>query len=277
MTTPIVIKYPFDPSGQASSNLIVDEVHLVPASRNRAFALNAGPFYGESVVVKTVPGNVVLTNGQDYRVLYLYQDATIKTGKAVNAVVHIVNPTVSGNVSVTYQVVGGNYSTNYDAIQLLLEQLAVDNRSVRFSDLIDAPTSYPPAPHLHHVGDMYGWDAVVQVLEDIRDISLGGGTQSTGILALRHLVPGGPGVLGRNRSYLITASGTYTLPDTTTLDVGDTVIMERAFAATVSYAVNTPATENIQYRDQIVDVIGHSVVGTVKFVYRGGLTWECLM
>lgn len=277
MPTPIVIKYPFDPSGTATSNLIVGEEHLVPATRNRAFALEAGPFYSESVVVRTMPGNVTLTKNVDYRTLYLYSDATIKTGKEVNAVIHVINPAITGTVSVTYQVVGGNYSTNYDAIQLLLEQLAVDNRSVRFSDLIDAPVAYPPAPHLHHVGNMYGWDAVVQVLEDIRDINLGGGTNATGVVALRHLVLGASGPLSRNRQYLAVASGTFTLPDTATLDVGDTIVVERSFAAVVTYALNNPATESIQVRDQIVDTVGHTAVTAMKFVYKGGFTWECLV
>ena len=277
MTTPTIVKYPFDPTATAPSNLIVDEQYLVPATRNRAFALNGGPFYAESVVVKSLPTNSVLTKGTDYKVLYLYQDATIKTNKAVNAVVHIVNPTIVGTVAVTYQVVGGTYSTNYDAIQLLLEQLAVDNRNVRFSDLIDAPVTYPPKPHLHSVGDMYGWDSVIQVLEDIRDASLGGGTSATGILGLKNIVVGTSTNLQRNRNYLTTAANAiHTLPDTILLDIGDTIVVDRAFSSVVSYTTNNPTTESIQYRDQVVDVLGHTGTGTLKFIYRGGFVWECI-
>ncbi len=277
MTTPTIVKYPFDPTATASTNLIVDEQYLVPATRNRAFALNGGPFYGESIVVKSLPSNTVLTKGVDYKVLYLYEDATIKTTKPVNAVVHIVNPAIVGTVSVTYQVVGGMYSTNYDAIQLLLEQLAVDNRNVRFNDLIDAPVTYPPKPHLHSVGDMYGWDSVVQVLEDIRDASLGGGTSDTGILGLKNIVLGTSSNLQRNRNYLTTAaSALHVLPDTILLDVGDTIVVDRAFASTVSYTTNNPVTESINFRDQVVDVLGHTGTGTLKFIYRGGFVWECI-
>lgn len=277
MPQPTIVKYPFDPTGLASSNLIVDEQYLVPATRNRAFALNGGPFFTNSVIVKTVPGNVVLTKGVDYKLLYLYSDATIKTNKEVNGVVHVINPTISGTVSVTYQVVGGKYSTNYDAIQLLLEQLAVDNRSVRFSDLIDAPVSYPPTPHLHSVGDMYGWDSVVQVLEDIRDASLGGGTSTTGILGLKRIVVGASSNLQRNRNYLTTAANAlHVLPDTILLDIGDTIVVDRAFASTVTYSTFNTTTESIQYRDQVVDVLGHVAATTLTFIYRGGFVWECI-
>lgn len=167
MSTPLIIKYPYDPSGRAFTNAVQDELHLLPRNRNRAFALNAGPFYADSVEVRTVPGNQLLVAGTHYRALYLYDYFTRKTGQSVCAVIHVFDEAIQGTVSVNYQVVGGEASSNATAIQQLIQSLEIDNRGIVFDDLIDLPVTWPPSPHLHHVGDWYGMEQVVDVLRDI--------------------------------------------------------------------------------------------------------------
>lgn len=51
-TTPLVYKYPYDPTGINPSNLVAAEKHTIPREETRAFATLAGPFYTESLVVK---------------------------------------------------------------------------------------------------------------------------------------------------------------------------------------------------------------------------------
>lgn len=168
MSTPTVIKYPYDPTGLAVTNFVQDEIHTVPVVRNRAFALNAGPFFDDSVVVRHVDTGNVLTKDSDYTTLYLYQHATFRVGKPIVAVVFIVNPAISGTVSVDYQVVGGEFSSNVSAIQYLISTLEIDNRSIIFDDLLDLPVTFPPAPHLHDVGDLYGMEALIAAIEALR-------------------------------------------------------------------------------------------------------------
>ena len=108
MNSPNLIKYPYDPTGSSPFNRVVGEIlHLPRGTRERAYGLQGGPFYANSVVVKTVPNNVTLTLGEDYELLYLYQEATKATGQPIKTVVYVFNEEITGQVSVDYQVVGG--------------------------------------------------------------------------------------------------------------------------------------------------------------------------
>ena len=165
--TPLLIKYPFDPTGEAPTNRVTDEVHTLPRTRNRSFALNAGPFYADSVIIRTLPGNQVLERNVHYRALYLYEYYTRKTGMPVTAVIHVFDETIQGAVTVEYQVVGGEASSNTTAIQQLIQSLEIDNRGIVFDDIIDLPVTWPPSPHLHHVGDWYGMEALIDAIQDL--------------------------------------------------------------------------------------------------------------
>lgn len=178
MTSPTIIKYPYDPTGLSEYNRVVGEIlHLPRGSRERAYGLQAGPFYANSVIVKTVPGNVTLTRGVDYDLLYLYQQATKATGQPVMAVIYVFNEAIIGQVSVDYQVVGGEFSSNVSAIQTLIETLAIDERVIVWDNILDKPVTFPAAPHLHHVGDLYGMEALIEALDRLTAVmSANGGS-----------------------------------------------------------------------------------------------------
>lgn len=182
MSTPIVIKYPYDPTGLAPTNLVSQELHVIPVTRNRAFALQAGPFYANSVVLTTLPANTLLVRGVDYEILYLYQEATRITGQEVCAVVYVTNPSVSGQLSATYQVVGGEFSSNVSAIQQLIQSLLIDNRAIVWDDILDKPVTFPPAPHLHDVGDLYGMEALIDAINDLKNAVMLGDQTAIAIL-----------------------------------------------------------------------------------------------
>lgn len=167
MSIPSIIRYPYDSSGTALTNRITNEIHTVPRSRNRAFALVEGPFYGESVVVTWVSTNQQLVRNVDFELLYLHQEATVKTAKAVYCICRLINPDVVGDVSVDYQVVGGQYSSNFAAIQMVLDSLNLDTRPVAWQNIIGLPVEFPPSPHLHHAAELYGMEHVVEALNQI--------------------------------------------------------------------------------------------------------------
>lgn len=183
MSTPSIIKYPYDPTGIAVTNLVLDEMHEVPNSVNRAFALYGGPFYSDSVELRSLPNNTLLTKGVDYEALYLYQEATIATGKEVTAVIYITNPAISGTLSAKYQVVGGEYSSNVSAILQLLSGMGTDGRLVEWNDISGVPETFPPSPHLHSVGDLYGMEAIVDAVNTLKDTVLDGNAAALTILS----------------------------------------------------------------------------------------------
>lgn len=176
MTSPTIIKYPYDPTGLSEYNRVVGEIlHLPRGSRERAYGLQAGPFYANSVIVKTVPGNITLQRGVDYDLLYLYQQASKATGQPVMAAIYVFNEDVIGQVSVDYQVVGGEFSSNVTAIQTLIETLQIDERAITWDNILDKPVTFPAAPHLHHVGDLYGMEAFIEALDRLTAAMLANG------------------------------------------------------------------------------------------------------
>lgn len=183
--TAIVWKYDLDLSGTNPNNLVSGEVHTVPLNNSRAFATNYGPYYSDSVVVKVKATGVVLTQGVDYQCLYLYPEATARSGKPVNAVIHIINESVDGDVMVDYQVVGGEYSSNAYALEEIIAALEIDNRAISWANITNKPVTFPPEPHLHPATDLYGFEYLVDAVNDLTSAVLLGDTASHDQIYLR--------------------------------------------------------------------------------------------
>lgn len=171
---PIVFKYPLDRTGVSPNNLIVDEPHTLPSGRNRPFVTNYGAFFTESLKVCDGYTGKELKVRDQYIAAQLYQEATEFTGKEVCSVIIVTDPTVSQGVTVTYQAIGGEFSTSVRAIREMVDDLDLDNRPVAWGDLLGKPATFPPAPHLHDAGDIYGYEYLVEAIERLRQAILVG-------------------------------------------------------------------------------------------------------
>lgn len=172
--TPIIIKYPLDLTGSASSNAIVNELHTVPRDNSRGFALDYGPFYSESLVITRPSTGEILKPHIDYIALHQYQEATLIAGQEICAAVLIINETIAEELSVSYQVVGGGFSSSVSVIQELVEALQLDNRAVAWGDIIGKLEAFPAAPHYHDLDDFYGFEYMVSALDRIESAILHG-------------------------------------------------------------------------------------------------------
>lgn len=172
-TVPI-IKYPLDLSGTNPNNLVIQEFHDIGPDTGRALAPNHGPFFTESLKVVERATGRVLTPHDDYMVLQPYQSATRRTGKPVAAVIYVHNKDVDDEITIEYQVVGGEFSWSIFAIKQLIEDLSLDNRPVYWGDIIGRPIYFPPAPHLHPLSDTFGWEFIGYQLEEIARAILNG-------------------------------------------------------------------------------------------------------
>jgi hypothetical protein len=172
--TPIIIKYPLDLTGSASSNAIVNEPHTVPRGNSRGFALDYGPFYSESLVITRPSTGETLKPHIDYIALHQYQEATLIAGQEICAAVLIINETIAEEFSVSYQVVGGGFSSSVSVIQELVEALELDNRAVAWGDIIGKLEAFPAAPHYHDLDDFYGFEYMVSALDRIEAAILHG-------------------------------------------------------------------------------------------------------
>lgn len=171
--TPLVIQLPLDPTGSSPDNLVENEPHELIANRTyRAIAPLQGAFYAKSL--KVYDGNTLLTDGtngtpEQYYACEMYELPSDRYGAEIDAIIIIKDPTVSNNVSISYQALGGPYGTSAQAIIQQIEALGLDARPLAWGDIVGKPSELTPAKHLHDLGDVYGFEFVVHALDRIRD------------------------------------------------------------------------------------------------------------
>lgn len=179
MITPILYVHPIDKTGVNPNNLIQNEPHAIGKRPIRILTPNFGAFYTDSLALIDQASGLPLikdtgenSDGQ-YSCGELYAEPTSRFGKEIMSVILIKDPNVSENVSLTYQCVGGQFENYNQAIIQMYNKLINDNRGVHWDNISGKPENgYPPAKHLHDIGDTYGWEYIVQALERLRQAIL---------------------------------------------------------------------------------------------------------
>lgn len=172
---PQLIQLPLDPTGKSPNNYVDSEPHALIANRPyRAIALNYGAFYAESIKIVDTATGQTLTDGsngtpEQYYCCEYYELPSARYGQEIDAIIIIKDPSVSNNVTVSYQALGGPFSTNVQAIIDQIENLKLDDRPVKWGDILGKPSEFPPSKHLHDIGDVFGFEYVTHALDRIRD------------------------------------------------------------------------------------------------------------
>jgi hypothetical protein len=166
--SPPVLHLPLDLTGNAVTNKVTAELHLIAATGTRAFVTRRGPFFTRGMVLRNHANGAELVPNVDYRPVHLFIEASLRTCDEICSVVIILPTSSVTEVEVDYQAIGGEYSTSVTAIEQMLESLDLDNRTVYWGDIIGSPEYFPPTPHPHDIGDVYGFEYLVAVLEQIR-------------------------------------------------------------------------------------------------------------
>jgi hypothetical protein len=166
--TAAIVRYPLDKTGLSPNNLVHGELHTLPNRNTRAIATTYGAFFTESLRITDVATQLQLVRGTQFYVAELYEVPTEQYGKEICAIIVITDKNVSANISLQYQALGGEWSTSSVAVVHMLDNLALDNRPVAWSGVIQKPSEYPPSHHLHDVGDVYGFEYMVHALDRIR-------------------------------------------------------------------------------------------------------------
>lgn len=158
---------PLDLTGEAASNKVVDELHTVNDTVGRTFALNYGSFYTESLLIKKTVDDSYLIPGQDYKALHLHKEASKESNKEVCSVVHVLDH-IEGELAIEAQMVGGQYSGNIEAIEELIAAQGLNERPAVWAEILQKPEQFNPANHLHHLNDTFGWEGMINLLEQLR-------------------------------------------------------------------------------------------------------------
>lgn len=163
-----LFRYPLDRTGTSRDNLVLNEQHKLSNAKMRVFVPTNGAFYTESVVVRDMNNGQVLRAGEQYRFGNFFKMATEDLRKEVASVVVISDQSVSNSVAIDYQVVGGLYGFSNAALAEQIRLLSLDNRPVEWGNVFNKPDSYPAAPHLHHLADTFGYEYLVEALNQLR-------------------------------------------------------------------------------------------------------------
>lgn len=164
--------YPLDLSGKLVSNR-VEETHVIGVNQYRAFALRNGAFFTDELVVREVNSLKPLKRGDDYECVFYFDKVSKMTaGKEVAGVIVISNPSVSTDIIVNANIVGGPYASNAELIEQAIIDLELDNRNIYWKDILLKPDLWQPASHLHDIGDVFGFEFIISILSQIKDVLL---------------------------------------------------------------------------------------------------------
>jgi hypothetical protein len=164
-----IVRYALDPTGHNVDNAVSGEVKNLSPAQIRAAATTYGPFFTESLTVYDHSNNRLLVRGVDYQCIEMLQEATLRFGKEIAQLILIINPAVSSSVRLNYQVLGGHYQNNNDALVNIYNTYMMDDRPVDWSNVLNKPLEYTPSLHAHLLEDLVGFEPVVVALERIRN------------------------------------------------------------------------------------------------------------
>jgi len=169
------IYLPLDTTGKAIGNRVVDESHTLVNRAVRMAVTEYGAFYAESLAVKDRATGKFLTKKQ-FRASEMLVEETAQYGRRICTVVLVTDPTVSNDILVTYQALGdwNNYSKSQLNIELM--KLGTGSEGIDWNDLVDKPSSFPPAAHLHHASEVYGAEYLDDALMRVRNAATMGDT-----------------------------------------------------------------------------------------------------
>lgn len=161
----LIYVYPLDLQADLASNHIHGEPHTLAPGVNRVIVPNHGAFYTKDLVVREAITGRVLEPIVDYVPVMYYQEPSERSGLEVMAAIVVTNGEVDPAVEVDMRLVGGMYTNITQPLIELIANLNLDDRTVRYGDLLGKPHAFHPAHHLHDIGDVYGFEYMVEAID----------------------------------------------------------------------------------------------------------------
>ena len=162
--------YPFDPHGNATTNLINNELQALqsPGPEDYYFIIpQAAPFFVSSLTVRNHADNSTYQEGVDYVIGHYFVEAMNKTGRAIAGSIRFLRHDIAGVVSLTYQTVGGEWGFDDTAVLKELSNKAVNPLVRAWGQIDPLPYSFPPIAHDQSVDDLIGFEDVTDALDRI--------------------------------------------------------------------------------------------------------------
>lgn len=181
--------YEFDPSGGLAANRVPPESHTITPANGSDFDViipSFAPFFRKGLVVKHITSGQTLVEGIHFDLGYKFEAASKQTATPIYGAIVITDRTLSGQLTVEYQTLGGEWVMDTQEILTILQNVKTDPRTVRWEYVIDKPITFPPVDHLHHSDDLVGMDDVTKGIEAIR-VAIGDSAGKALSALLEHL------------------------------------------------------------------------------------------
>nr|DAS45091.1 MAG TPA: structural protein [Caudoviricetes sp.] len=175
-------RYPLDLTGNHPDNRVMVEVHSI-TPQERIFNVMAGAFYAESVQITYLGER--LTAHEDFRFHRVVEDAIRQSGKDVAMLIEITDKSVSGDIEVRYQAVGGEFQNIHESLVDMLENYKHDARGTFYKDIIEKPRFFEPVRHLTSIYDIYGLNPIAGPLNELVSIARHRATKENSSLLIR--------------------------------------------------------------------------------------------
>lgn len=175
-------RYPLDLTGNHPDNRVMAEVHSI-TPQERIFNVMAGAFYTESVQITYLGDR--LTAHEDFRFHRVVEDAIRQSGKDVAMLIEITDKSVSGDIEVRYQAVGGEFQNIHESLVDMLENYKHDARGTFYKDIIEKPRFFEPVRHLTSIYDIYGLNPIAGPLNELVSIARHRATKENSSLLIR--------------------------------------------------------------------------------------------
>lgn len=204
MSQLVPVRYPRDPTGLSKDNYVENEPYLLSNKKYRIIIPKYGAYFKGSLSLFDTLRNVPLFVNIDYIESDIDELPTSLYNKEICRSITIINKDVSNQGLVSYQVLGGEYSTSMEVMLNLINLLEIDNRPVDYKNINFLPDGFNPAPHMHDIGDGYGFEYLVAAINRLNKIMLMGlDLKKDNLLDYIDNVMGSNGYanLGRNKAY----------------------------------------------------------------------------
>lgn len=163
--------YPFDPTGQATTNLITGERQILtpPNWSDFYFILPlATPFFANNKFQLILqPSGKILVEGVDFVFCFRFYDASSQSAAPVYGGVYFMDKTLSGVLELQYQTIGGAWTLDTTQIATVLANQLLNPLSTTWEEIVSLPFQFPPVSHPWDLVDMVGASDIVNVLNQI--------------------------------------------------------------------------------------------------------------
>lgn len=165
----MTVRYPFDPTGMAADNLVIEESHAVTEAHYRDYHFlipDFAPFYAEGLVIRLAGSDPdqILVAGVDYFEVLPYLGATRSIGKPVYGAIALNSRWTSGVLLLSYQTVGGKWVADRAHVYRALAEKAYNPRTCTWDVLTNVTDQFPPINHTQNFSDYYDEGDLIQAI-----------------------------------------------------------------------------------------------------------------